>query len=219
MTLFFSVDWLHAALSLVIITDLALLGAESPRLCIRLIAMQGVLMGLLPLLIHGEGMGLYLMAVSALFLVIKGMVLPWLLRRTYRRMPVRAPLAPYSGYSACVLFGVLSFALSLWLGTQLGIAANPLFSVVFPFGLTTIIAGLLLVVTRREILSQVFGYLVMENGIFLLGTPLVEQDSIWLELTILLDILVAVFVMGIAIHHIARAFDSADVDRIASLRD
>lgn len=214
-----SADWLHAALALIVMTNFALLGAERHRLCIRLIAVQGVIMGVMPLLAYEGGIDLYLACMAGLFLLIKGILLPLLLRRTYLQLPVQQTPEPYVGYSACVLLGAVGLGLSLWLGEQLELAANPLLSLVFPIGMTTILAGLLMIVTRREVLSQLFGYLVMENGIYLLGTPMAEHDSLWLELSILLDILVAVFVMGIAIHHINRAFQSTDVERIAALRD
>lgn len=212
-------DGLNAALGLIIITDLALLGAERQRLSIRLIANQGVLLGLVPVLAYNGTPDLYLIAVSAIFLIIKGVILPLLLRRTHRQLPSQQLPKPYLGYSACALLGIIGFALSLWIGGRLGIAANPLFSQVFPIGMATIFTGLLLIVSRKEVLSQLFGYLVLENGIFLLGAPMAEQESLWLELSILLDILVAVFVMGIAIHHINRAFHSTYVDHIASLKD
>lgn len=219
VTAFISADWLTAFLGLIIITNLALLGAEHHRLSIRLIALQGLLMGLLPLFAGGAEPTLYLAAMSCLFVGIKAVLLPLLLRRTDSRLPPYPPKQPYVGYSACVLLGIIGLVVSLWLGSRLGLAANPLFSSIFPSGLTTIIAGILLIVTRRETLAQMFGYLVLENGIFLMGVPMAQEDALWLELTILLDILVAAFVMGIAIHHINRAFDSTDVDHIAELRD
>ena len=80
-----------------------------------------------------------------------------------------------------------------------------------PAGLTTLFCGLLLVVGRATALSQVMGYLVAENGIFLLGIPLMTAGAVWFELTLLLDIFVAVFVMGIAINHISHTFESIDV--------
>lgn len=214
-----SVDWIHAALSMIVITDLALLGAERHRLCIRLIALQGFILGLLPLLVAEGSPDGHLLAMGAVFICIKGIILPLLLRRTYMRLPAQLSRDPYIGYSACALLGILGLIISLWLGTRLGLPANPLFSLLFPVGLCTVIAGILLIVTRREALAQVFGYLVMENGIYLMGVPMAQEDAVWLELSILLDILVAAFVMGIAIHHINRAFDSTDMDRIASLRD
>ena len=79
--------------------------------------------------------------------------------------------------------------------------------------------GLVLVVGRVTALSQVMGYLVAENGIFLLGIPLMSAGAIWFELTLLLDIFVAVFVMGIAINHINDTFESIDVNRFHNLRD
>ena len=63
------------------------------------------------------------------------------------------------------------------------------------------------------------GYLVTENGIFLLGTPLMSAGAVWFELTLLLDLFVAVFVMGIAINHISSKFETIDVGRFRSLRD
>lgn len=215
----FSVDLLHALLSLVIITSLALLGAEQHRLSIRLIALQGLILGSLPVLAGGQEATLYLAGMSLLFVGIKAVLLPLLLRRTDRQLPPMQPRDPFVGYPACVLLGIMGLILSLWLGGRLGLTANPLFSQLFPVGMTTIISGILLIVTRREVLAQMFGYLVLENGIFLMGVPMAQADALWLELSILLDILVAAFVMGIAIHHINRTFDSVDVDHITSLRD
>ncbi|MEG2172658.1 MAG: hydrogenase-4 component E, partial [Desulfovibrionaceae bacterium] len=60
---------------------------------------------------------------------------------------------------------------------------------------------------------------VAENGIFLLGLPMMLGGSVWFELSILLDVFVAVFVMGIAINHINATFESIDVGRFCSLRD
>ena len=214
-----TVDLLHVALGLIIIINLALLGAERHRMCIRLIALQGLTLGFLPFFVTREPVDLHLLGVGVIFIGIKVVLLPWLLRRTYLQLPTQGARSPYLGYSICVLLGLAGLTLSIWLGAQLGISANPLFSVFFPIGLSTVITGILLIVTRREALAQVFGYLVMENGIYLMGVPLAQQSLVWLELSVLLDILVAAFVMGIAIHHIHRAFESTDMDKIASLRD
>lgn len=214
-----SFDSLQALLGLLIITNFAILGAERHRLCIRLIAFQGLVLGLLPFIISGSERDMHFMLTGGFFLFVKAVVLPLLLRRTYMRLPTQGSRDPYIGYPLCVLLGVSGLVLSIWLASQLDEAANPLLAMVFPVGLATVIAGLLLIVTRREILAQVFGYLVLENGIYLMGLPTAQQDMVWIELSVLLDILVAAFVMGIAIHHINRAFASSDVERIASLRD
>jgi hydrogenase-4 component E len=215
-----SFDWLQVILGLIVLTDLSLLAAERRRVCIRFIALQGMLLGILPLLMHDGATSLYPWAVAAIFFSSKGILLPWLLWRSMKRLPLPSPSQrQYVGGTLCVLLGLCGFMLSLWLGARLGLTINAVFSQTFPIAFTTIFAGLLLIVTQRTALNQIFGYLILENGIYLLNLPLARHQNLWLELSILLDILVGIFVMGIAVHHIYQAFASVDVDRFAALRD
>ena len=212
-------DGLQFALGLVVITDMCLLAAERQRLSVRLIALQGIILGVLPLLAHTGAVDAHLIVISAVFLAIKAVVLPLVLRRTYKKLPPQPPSRPYLGNTLSVMAGLAGFMFSLWLGSRLGVTQNPMFSLFFAPAFATIFTGLLLIVARRKALSQMFGYLVMENGIYLLGVPMAQEDALWLELSVLLDIIIAAFVMGIAIHHIHRAFHSTDVDRFACIRD
>jgi hydrogenase-4 component E len=66
---------------------------------------------------------------------------------------------------------------------------------------------------------QVLGYLVMENGIYTFGMAMSESQPLMVELGILLDVFMAVFVMGITIYHINREFDHIDTDRMSALKD
>jgi len=211
--------WLEAALIATMLTDLALLGTGRIARCIRLVCLQGVVMGLMPLLLAGGPLTLHVALLSLAFLAVKAVALPWLLFRSLKKVHVRAWVEPYISYNLSVLAGVCAILFALWLQSRLLLPANALFGVVIPAAFTTIMAGLIMVVTRRKALTQIIGYLVAENGIYLLGAPLAGHDAMWLELSILLDVFVGVFVMGIAIHHINRAFDSIDVDRFAALRD
>ena len=77
----------------------------------------------------------------------------------------------------------------------------------------------ILIVSRRKALTQVLGYLVMENGIYAFGVGLVPGTPVLVELGILLDVLVAVFVMGITIFHINREFEHLDTSRLTTLSD
>lgn len=210
---------LQAALGVILIANLGLLATERQRQCIRLLALQGFMLGILPLVGDGTSITWHLLVLTLVFLVIKALVLPYFLRRTHAGLPQTPPLKPYLGYNRCVLAGCFGCAFSLWLAARLPVPANPLFLAFFAPAVTTVLTGLLLIVTRRKILTQVMGYLVLENGIYLLGVPLARHDAAWLELSILLDIFVGVFIMVIAIKHLNRAFDTIDVDRIASLKD
>jgi len=66
---------------------------------------------------------------------------------------------------------------------------------------------------------QVVGYLVLENGSYIFGVALAQDEPFLVEMGVLLDIFVAVFAMGIAIFHINREFDHIDVDQLTSLKD
>jgi hydrogenase-4 component E len=68
-------------------------------------------------------------------------------------------------------------------------------------------------------LNQVVGYLVLENGVYLFGLILAPEVPLLVELGILLDVFVAVFVMGIAIFHISREFDHLEMDQLTTLKD
>jgi hydrogenase-4 component E len=82
-----------------------------------------------------------------------------------------------------------------------------------------IFTGLFLIVSRRKALMQVLGYIVLENGIYAFGVALVVESPLLVELGVLLDVFVAVFVMGITMFHLSRAFDDIDTDQLAMLKD
>jgi hydrogenase-4 component E len=210
---------LQAALCILVISDLGMLAAERLPQGIRLLTLQGAVLAFLPLAGDIAPLSWHLIAITLVFLVLKAVALPHLLRRTRANLPASPPLPPYMGYNRCVLAGLLACVFTLWIASRLPMPANPLFLVFFAPAVTTVIAGLLLIITRRKILTQVMGYLVLENGIYLLGVPLARHDAAWLELCILLDVSVGIFIMVVAIKHLNRAFDSIDVDSIASLKD
>jgi hydrogenase-4 component E len=87
-----------------------------------------------------------------------------------------------------------------------------------PAGLATLLVGLFLIVSRRTAVTQVLGYLVVENGIYAVGVALVGGVPLLVELGVLMDIFVAVFIMSIAAYHISREFDHIDVGQLDRLR-
>jgi len=207
----------------VVLTNLALLGSSRRRSCINLVAAQGILLGILPLALPEEGHALSAIVLSLASIVLKGVVFPRLLLRAERTAGVKRELQPIIGYSASILLGILFLAFSLWLGTRLTLPAPLRDSVgsqlAVPVSVFSILIGLLLIISRNKALTQVLGYLVLENGIYIFGVTLVRDQPWLVETGILLDVFVAVFVMGIAIFHISREFDHMDVDQLTVLKD
>ncbi|WP_043638020.1 hydrogenase-4 component E [Desulfovibrio sp. TomC] len=199
--------------------NLAYLAVTRLRSLTRITAVQGVLLAAAPLAVLGPSPHGHAVILALGVLAIKGIGFPWLLARTLARLEVNPVVEPYLGFNVSLLAGVAGLLFSLWLETRLPFPPELFPPLLFPAALTSIFSGLALVVARRKALTQVIGYLAAENGIFLLGVPLSAQGSVWLELSVLLDVFVAVFVMGIALHHINKTFESIDVGRFCSLRD
>ena len=187
--------------------------------CIQLTAAQGILLSLLPLQVAQHGLDARLMIFAFTILVLKGFVFPALLMRTLRTADVRHEIVPVVGYVASLVFGVIVLCFSFWISSRLILPQPAPSPLVLPLALSTILIGLFLIISRRTALMQVVGYLVLENGIYIFGVALAQEEPFLVEMGVLLDVFVAVFVMGIAIFHISREFDHIDVDQLTSLKD
>jgi len=203
----------------VALVDLALLGTSRLATSVRLAAVQGMALSLLPLLASDDGIGLRVLLFAAGIFVLKGLVFPGLLMRALRTADVRHEVGPYIRYAPSMLLGVLILATCFWLGSEFELPRPTISPLVLPIALATILIGLLLIVSRRTALNQVIGYIVLENGIFVFGAALALEEPFLVEIGVLLDVFVAVFVMGITIFHISREFDHIDVDQLSLLKE
>ena len=211
-------EWIDVLMVLLVLLNLRLLGSSRLGACIRTVAAEGIALGLLPLfLAWSEGLSFRLLFLAAASVAIRGMLFPHLLLRAQRDANVRREAEPFLSYPLSILAGGLTLVLSFWLSSRLPLwrLAAPL---LVPVALSTILVGLLVLVSRRLAISQVLGYVVMENGIYVLGMALVQEIPALVELGVLLDAFVAVFVMSIATHHISREFDHIDAHQMDSLK-
>ncbi|MDD6088856.1 MAG: hydrogenase-4 component E [Desulfovibrionaceae bacterium] len=212
-----TIDFFQAFLVLLLLNNLGLLWFSRLPSLVALIAIQGMLLAGLLMTIGSNAT--YLLVLGTAVLLIKGIGLPILLLRTLRRVAIGSSCFPRLSYAWMVLLGLAGLCFSLWMEMRLPIDHDLFPPLLLPAALTTLFSGLIMVVCRTKAMSQVIGYMAAENGIFLIGIPLMTEGGAWFELSILLDVFVAVFVMGIAIHHISSTFESTDVGRFCSLRD
>jgi hydrogenase-4 component E len=212
-------DWGDAVLVSIVLTSFVLVGASRLGTCIRLVALQGVLLGLFTLPAPGSPPSLRAPALALSIAALKGIVFPWLLARAVRDADVPREVEPFVGHRLSLLLLTAVLAVSLWLGARLPRLDPDVSALVVPVAFFTILVGLFIIVSRKKALTQVLGYLVLENGIFCFGVGTVEDTPMLVELGVLLDLLVAVFVMGITVFHIRREFDHIDTDRLTALSD
>jgi hydrogenase-4 component E len=210
-------DAAQIVLLLVVLTDLAVLGTSRLSSCIRGLAAQGLLLGLLPLLIAPQ-LSVHAVSLALGTVAVKAVVLPWFLRWAIREAAVRREIEPLVGFIASQLLGALALALAFAIASRLPLPAvqQPL---LVPVSLATLMIGFIVLTTRRKALTQVVGYLVLENGIYLFGLTQTESVPFLIELGVLLDVFVGVFIMGIVVFHINREFDSLDATRLTELTD
>lgn len=203
-------------LAMIMLTNFALVATSRIAKAIQIAALQGVLLGLL-LLTIGHGWHLTLMAIAAAGL--KGYIIPRMLNRALDKVKIHREVDPYVGYTASLMLCAVGTGLSLLLSRNLPLPPGTLHALFVPAALATLFTGFLLLVTRRKALTQVVGFLVLENGIYIFGLLLAEDMPLLVEAGVLLDLFVGVFVMGIVLNHIHQAFDSLDTRHLSELKD
>lgn len=210
--------WVDVILVTLILTGFGLLGSSRLATCIRTAALQGVVLGLLPLAESGAGLTLRVIVLSAVVIALKGWTFPWLLSRALRESNTNREVEPYVGYGASLFAGVVFLLAAFWLDARFALPVAASSRLVMPVAFALMMMGLFLIVARRTAVNQVLGYLVLENGIYTFGFAIVRRISLLVELGVLMDVFVAVFVMGIAIYRINREFDHIDADQLNTLK-
>ena len=204
-------------LVMVLLINFISLGTSRLIFSIRAVAVQGVLLGILPGLMHPFSW--HLVGITVVIIAVKGFVIPLLLSRAVRSAEIKREFEPFLGYVPTLLLGAIFTALSFGFAGKLPMLPEHQNYMFVPASIATLMTGFLVLTTRRKAISQVIGYLVMENGIFIFGLLLAEAMPIMVEAGALLDLLVGTFVMGIVINQISREFSSMDTSLLTSLKE
>ncbi|MGA3065591.1 MAG: hydrogenase, partial [Tepidisphaeraceae bacterium] len=200
---------LDALLVGVILLNIFALGTSRIRALIHAAAAQGVLLGIMSLLVHPH-LTLHPLLVAAATIILKGVLLPQMLLKALRDAQIKREIEPLIGFMPSILLGAAGTAAAIAIGDRLPLAAGQPNTLIIPTAFCTVFTGFLLLTTRIKAITQVTGYLLLENGIFVFGLLLFGAVPLLVELGVLLDLFVAVFVASIIIHHINREFDSLD---------
>lgn len=209
---------LDAVLVLVVLLNFFTLGSSRVSAVIRATGTQGVLLASLPFLVH-EHLSTHVVIAGLGTLAVKGIALPWMLMRAMRDVTIRREVEPLIGFTTSLLLGGAGTGLALLFSGGLPLAPEHAESRLVPAAFATVFTGFLILTTRRKAITQIVGYLILENGIFLFGLLLLDALPVMVELGVLLDLMVGVFVMGIVLHHIQRTFSTIDTARFSTLKE
>lgn len=198
---------------------LNLLALGSGRLpsVIRAVALQGMAIGLMPLLM--EHFEWTVALASGLTVGVKGFVIPHLLGRAMRAANIEREVEPFIGFVPSLLLGAGGTIAAVAFSRALPLLPEHAGLLLVPGALASVLTGFIMLIGRAKAILQVCGYLILENGIYLFGLLLIHATPLLVEAGILLDLTVGVFVLGIIVDRIQRAFDSLDTRKLTVLRE
>ncbi|MCB2180931.1 MAG: hydrogenase [Desulfobulbaceae bacterium] len=211
-----------ALLSLVLLSVLMSLASNRLMSLVKIMAFQGIAVSLIPIFLeHHADMAIGTLLFLQIMILIKGFLIPGFMFVAVKKVKIQREVEPIVGYHASVFAGLIFILLSAFIADSLQNSLPDEHVLLMVTAVTTLASGLFLLMTRYKAITQVIGYLMMENGIYLIGTALAKQTHTLyvVEFGVLLDLLVGIMIMGIVLHNINRAFDDVDTGLLGQLKD
>lgn len=159
----------------------------------------------------------HLYVTAAIALVFKGLIIPAALHRIMRRLGIHREVEQVVGVGTTMLAGMGLVALSIVLILNLTSSAGALAREDLAFALSVVLLGLLMMVTRRNAVSQVVGFMSLENGLILAATGAKGMPLV-VEISVAFSVLIAFIVIGVFLFRIRERFDTVDVGALDRFR-
>ncbi len=159
----------------------------------------------------------HLYITAAIALVFKAVVIPVALHRIIRRLGIHRDIETVGGIGITMLAGIGLVALSMAVMLRVTAEADPLAREDLAFALSVLLLGLLVMVTRRNAVSQVIGFMSLENGLVLAATGAKGMPLV-VEISVAFSIVIAFIVIGIFLFRIRERFDTVDIGALDHFR-
>jgi hydrogenase-4 component E len=190
----------------ILLSVLLSLGSSRMMALVKTMALQGAMVSLVPIFLEQQRLTSDGILFFQLMFLIKAALIPGLLYLAVTRVAIKREVEPLIGYHASLAAGLAFILLAAYLVERM----TP-----------SLPGGLFLMMSRTKAITQVIGYLMLENGIYLVGATLTgKAHSLYIvEFGVLLDLLVGVMIMGIILNNINRTFDDVDTAHLEQLKD
>jgi hydrogenase-4 component E len=215
----FDLQILNALAALFLLLAFAMLAQRRVVALVSLLAFQGALLCAATLLLAYRTGQTHLYFSALLTLALKVVFLPWLLRRLIRRLDVYWDSEPLLNTTATMLLGLLIVIFSFGLAQPIAALASTATRNTIGIAVAVVLLAFLTMITRRKAMSQVVGFLSMENGLFFGAMSATYGMPMIVELGVALDVLVAMLVLGVFFFQIREQFDSLDLHHLESLKE
>ncbi|MBV8978329.1 MAG: hydrogenase-4 component E [Alphaproteobacteria bacterium] len=159
----------------------------------------------------------HLLVTAVIAVTLKAIIIPLVLRYLIRSLGIHRTIETVSGIGPTMLAGMVLVALSMGLMLRATEASNVIAREDIAFALSVVLLGLLIMVTRRNAVGQVIGFMSLENGLILAGTGAHGMPMV-VEISVAFSVLIAFIVIGIFLFRIRERFDTVDVAALDRFR-
>ncbi len=205
--------------AMILLTAFGLLAQRRIYGLLHLYAWQGVFLSISTAVVGFVAGQRHLYISSILTLALKVIVLPYILHILIVRLKIHKEVETVINVPSTMLIGIALVIFSYHLTSPIREMSTLVTRSTISVALATVMLGLLMMITRKHAVTQIIGFLAMENGLFFAATSTTYGMPLVVELGVALDILIAAFIFGIFFFHIRTTFESLDVEQMARLKE
>jgi hydrogenase-4 component E len=205
-------------LSLALLSMLFTFGSSRLPVLIKVLAFQGVVVCIVPLFIgHDMSTGSIVFTIATLS--IRGIIIPGCIYLAIKKVAIEREVKPIIGYHASILAGLLLIVGATFASHRFDVPYSGASALLLPTAISLLGAGMFVLMARWNAIAMVLGYIMLENGIYLVGTTFSLRARHIVEFGILLDVLAGVMIMAIILQNIKQTFDDVDTAHLRTLKE
>jgi len=210
---------IHLGAALLLLSSFAMLSQRRILSLVNLFALQGAILSVSTAIVAHTTGATHLYASAALSLLLKVILLPWILHRLITRLNVRWDTETQLNIPTTMLVGILVVVFAFALAQPIAQLSSAVTRSTIGIALAVVLLSFLMMITRRKAISQVIGFLAMENGLFFAATSATYGMPMVVELGVALDVLVGTLILGVFFFQIREQFDSLDLQHLERLKE
>ncbi len=185
---------------------------------VSVLQLQGVLLSIIVVLPFLKNFSIYGLILPVTLILVKVFLIPRYINKIILDLDIKRVIEPTIQQFTFLLL-VITSTVIIFVVSNILSKSTELIVIPFASGFSAVVIGIYVIIFRRKLIVHVAGFLVLENGIFLFGTAVASELPMLIELGILLDVFVVVFLMGIALNKISSTLSGFDVTILGRLKD
>ena len=201
------------------LTMLYMVTSSRTNAMINMLRLQGIILCIITFISHAENELLGMLFLLLETFIVKAIVMPWFLTKVADKNNIRRDSNPnFPNFYTLVVTTLVLFGGFLITNMHGGYLQN-LSSLYFWISLATIVVSFLFIAMKKKLLTHVIGFCLLENGIFLLSLSVAKEMPMIVNLGVLLDVFVAVFILGLLVGEIGSIYENPEVGQLCNLKD